>query len=348
MRENKELLSLLNKQDYYLNRIYNSLSIELSKILIRYKVNSNSKVWFKNQKVRREVDEVLTKYRKLIFNQISETVKQSWDLSNKSNDNLVNAYVKGLTIPNIEKLYQSNLGSLKAFLKRQDNGIDLSNRVWRITNTTRSQIEYFLAEGLSSGRSAVQLSKDLKRYLKHPDKRFRRIKDKQTGKLKLSEPSKNFKPGRGIFKSSFKNALRLARNEISIAYRTADYERRKQLPFVTGISVNLSSAHPRYDICDELVGDYPKNFVFTGWHPNCLCYTTAKLLSKEDFIDQLNGKKIGPEKYQKEIPKKAEKYLNENLEKLKKLKSVPYFLKDNFDIDKSTIRLKKNSTEQVI
>lgn len=269
MPNHKELLSSLSKQEYYLNKIYAAMSSDLSKVLKKYKLNNNSKLWFKNDEVKKAVESVLSKHRQIIYDHISKSASSSWELANVHNDKFVNNYIKGITIPNDKLYFQRNNEALKAFLKRQSNGLNLSDRVWNLSNQTKSQLEYFIAEGLTGGRSAANLAQDLQRYLKQPEKRFRRVRSKATGKLILSDPASKYSPGRGVYRSSYKNALRLARNEINIAYRSADYERRKQLPFVTGITVHLSNAHPKIDICDELIGDYPKDFVFTGWHPNC-------------------------------------------------------------------------------
>ena len=42
-----------------------------------------------------------------------------------------------------------------------------------------------------------------------------------------------------------------------------------------------------YDICDELAGDYPKSFLWTGWHPQCRCVITPILIGLEDFKKML-------------------------------------------------------------
>ena len=330
MPDHKELLKLLINQDRSLTRIYSAMARELALVLKKYKVHSNSKLWFKNAAVKKEVDVILGRYQKTVLNYISRKSTDAWNMSEKHNDSFVSNYVKGITLPNSAVFYQRNNSALKAFLKRQSNGFTLSDRVWNLSNQTRSQIDYFIAEGLTTGRSANDLAKDLQRYLKRPEKRFRRLRDKTTGKLKLSDPAKGYHPGRGVYRSSFKNASRLARNEINIAYRSADTERRKRLPFVTGIEVHLSQAHPKYDICDELVGKYPKDFVFTGWHPNCLCFTTALLMPKEKFKEYLRSGNISKSKYINLIPLRAKRHLNKNSEKIKNLNNKPFFIADNF------------------
>lgn len=314
-----------------MSRLYAQLARELALVLRRYKVTDGA-LWKNNAKVRKEFDRIMKMHQAKVLNQITKSTQMAWNEANKKNDELVKAYTAGLAIDQTAKslMMQRNLEAYTAFSKRAAGGFTLSQRVWKLTQTNKAQMNYFIAEGLTKGRSATKMAGDIKRYLREPNKRFRRIKDPETGKLKLSQPAKDYHPGRGVYRSSYANALRLSRNEIGIAYRTSDYVRRQQLPFVRAVTVNLSNAHPRYDICDEMVGDYPKDFVFTGWHTNCLCYTTTKLMSKNEFKKYLKTGKIDNRKYRRAIPPKATKYLNENADKLSSLKNPPYFLKDNF------------------
>ncbi|EJW89679.1 hypothetical protein EVA_22214, partial [gut metagenome] len=71
-----------------------------------------------------------------------------------------------------------------------------------------------------------------------------------------------FHPGRGVYRSSYMNARRLAATETNIAYRTADHLRWQDFDFVVGIRIVLSNNHTCLgsdgkphkftDICDEL------------------------------------------------------------------------------------------------
>ena len=344
---NEPLLKLLKREDVVMSRIYAQLSRDLASVLRKYKV-TDSGLWKNNPQVRKEFNNALKVHQSRVLNRISETTLDSWNVANKNNDKLVEAYTAGLAVDEATKalMMQRNLDAHKAFLNRSAGGLGLSDRVWNLTKSTKAQMNLFIAEGLTKGRSAAQLATDIKKYLRQPNKRFRRIRDLKTGKLKLSQPAKDYKPGRGVYRSSYANALRLSRNEIGIAYRTADHVRRQQLPFVRGITVNLSNSHPVYDICDELVGDYPKNFVFTGWHPNCLCYTTTKLMSKQEFKKYLKTGQIDNRKYRRAIPTRATKHLNKNADKLNSLKSKPYFLKDNFTNTENGFVLKNKKVSE--
>ena len=47
--------------------------------------------------------------------------------------------------------------------------------------------------GIRSGKSAAAMTRDLRQYLQHPDKLFRRVRDEH-GLLKLSQVAKDFHP----------------------------------------------------------------------------------------------------------------------------------------------------------
>ncbi len=120
--------------------------------------------------------------------------------------------------------------------------------------------------------------------------------------------------------------MRLARTEINMAYRYADYERWKDMDFVLGIKIQLSDAHPKYDICDILQGEYPKDFKFGGWHPHCLCFATPILQSDKDFIAGKQPKPIT------DLPKNFKDWYEFHKDQIQiatKKGKLPYFLRDN-------------------
>ncbi len=138
--------------------------------------------------------------------------------------------------------------------------------------------ELALEIGMGDGLSAADLSRQVRRYLNEPARLFRRVRDRD-GNLRLSKAAAACHPGRGVYRSSYKNALRLTATENNMAYRTADHQRWQQLDFVVGIEIGTSPTnHPQPDICDELAGVYPKQFKFTGWHPWCRCIAAARSL----------------------------------------------------------------------
>jgi hypothetical protein len=136
-----------------------------------------------------------------------------------------------------------------------------------------------------------------------------------------------------VYRSSYKNALRLTASETNLSYRLSDANRWANLPFVKGVEVKLSNRHPFQDECNQLKGIYPPDFVFVGWHVSCLCSASAVQISDEEFDRHqeaiLNGEPLPETKKIADIPDRAKQWFKENAERINGWKSTPYFLKLN-------------------
>lgn len=256
-----------------------------------------------------------------------------------------------LTPEEAEQYQARNLEALQSFQQRKVEGLGLSQRVWKYVGDIKDTIELGIDVGLGEGRSAQQLSKDLRQCLQQPDKLFRRVRDKY-GNLRLSKAAALYHPGQGVYRSSARNAQRLARTEVNMAYRQAEYLRWQQLDFVVGIRIWLSNNHtvldskgrpkPLVDICDELKGDYPKTFRFVGWHPQCRCQVTP-ILSDYDEYNKDRGNRLKaivrgqaykslPSRRQvTAMPENFTQYIDGIRERAKGWKSQPYYIRDNFN-----------------
>lgn len=286
--------------------------------------------------LQRRIDSALKRLRPKVETLVISGIKESWNLSNEKNRIFVDrrlAKKPGFSSRAKKVYYDPNLKGLEAFINRKEKGLGLSDRVWNMVKPYKIELEKGLGEGIAVGRSAREMANDLKSYLNDPDKLFRRVTDAK-GKLQLSRAAREYNPGQGVYRSSYKNAARLTRTETNIAYRTADHERWKTLPFVTGIKVQLSNAHPRYDICDPLASEYPKDFKFVGWHPQCLCFVTPVMMSDEEFEKVEDAILAGdpvpaPQSSVSDVPEGFKSYMAENAEKIAGWKNEPYFVRDN-------------------
>ena len=286
--------------------------------------------------VRRKIDELIEQLHKKVVYAIEEGDHEEWLLSCEKNNELVEAMTRSTSIPKaqITQWKQPNLEALAAFQARKTNGLGLSDRVWNITEQFKQELELALDIGLGEGKSATELSRDVRRYLNEPERLFRRVRDKH-GVLRLSEAAKAYHPGQGVYRSSYKNALRLTATENNIAYRTSDYNRWQQLDFVVGIEIRCSNNHPDYDVCDELKGKYPKDFKFTGWHPFCRCHAVPILKTAEEMAADneriMNGEPLDGNSANevKDVPDNFKSWLDRNRERVKTTTSIPYFIKDN-------------------
>lgn len=285
-------------------------------------------------------------------------VDAEWTLANNKNNELANRvfgqYAKNLTPAQSRRYFSNNDDARRAFIERKTAGLKLSDKVWKYTDQFKAEIEMGIDLGLRSGMSADELSRDLRQYLQQPQKLFRRVRDEH-GALQLSKQAAAYHPGAGVYRSSYKNARRLAATETNLAYRTADHTRWQQLDFVVGIEVRLSNNHtlngvPFTDICDDLAGRYPKNFKFTGWHPLCRCHAVSILKTPEEMEADneriMNGEAIDGDSVNRvsDMPKQFKAWIKENDDRIARANergTLPYFLKDNRGLwaDLSTVEI---------
>ncbi len=297
------------------------------------------------------------------YQTIRNGVQKEWILANENNDELVKSIFGEHSIEDnhFAKLFLRNKEAMDAFFARTTkDGLNLSQKVWKYTGMYKEELEKTLDLAIGEGTPANRLATKIKGYLNDPDRWYRRFRvkigedeegnpiygrkwrrrvwDAESESYKwVDDNPKKYHPGRGVYRSSYRNAQRLARSETNIAYRTADYERWQELDFVVGIEIKLSNNHPEPDICDDLKGIYPKTFKWTGWHPNCRCYCVPVLAPKDtvdDMLDKiLDGEDPGSvETKQEEIPDKFEKWVKDNEEKIAQATekgTLPYFVKDN-------------------
>ena len=176
------------------------------------------------------------------------------------------------------------------------DNLNLSGRIWRIDRETRNGINAVLLNGVQSGDSAWNIAKQLEQFLGAGQDCPRWAKDRLYG-MSASDRTTS---ARGLFTGAdcsgqgvSHNALRLARTEIQKIHNLANDRMMAQEPWVKEEQIYLSAAHPKKDICDDVVnkndGVYPKGEIELPLHPNCLCRKAAVLVSKKEFTDELNG-----------------------------------------------------------
>ncbi len=190
-----------------------------------------------------------------ILNNGKDAIRSQWLLSNRKNNKEIDGYLQSNLVT--EEMYKSfrspNLTALNAFLDRTHNGKTLNGRVWKITRTAGKEINDLIGQGVLEGKSAILIARDLKKYVKGKPILYK-------GKL-IKGSNINFQ------------AIRLAATEMNLAFRTSDYLQNSRLPFVTGVTVHLSPAHPRPDIC------------FVAWNYKLLTPHGWKTLNKINIGD---------------------------------------------------------------
>ena len=304
---------------------------------------------------RKRIENLMSGLKSRMQAVVLNGINAEWTLANNKNSELANrVFGKNagkLTQAQYRRYYSTNEEAREAFAQRKTGGLNLSQKVWRYTEQFKEEIEMGLDIGIRSGRSADEMSRDLRQYLKQPDKLFRHVRDEH-GQLQLSKRAAAYHPGQGVYRSSYKNARRLAATETNIAYRTSDHLRWQQMDFVVGIEIHLSNNHtlngkPFHDICDELQGRYPKDFVFKGWHPYCRCFATSILKTPEEIAKDtqkiLNGEAVDDESMNRvnDVPQAFKEWVQNNEDRFEHASSIPYFLEDNAQYAKSDLLLDK-------
>lgn len=328
-----------------------------------------------SMKKQREVERLLRQLHAVATMAIQSGIKLEWAAANAECDKLVQSCFgkRALNTPEFTAWTKRNEAAMAAFIARSEKGLNLSQRVWKSCRQLRDEMEVAITVAVGDGTSAASMSRSVRKYLNDPDLMFRRFryKDPETGEWKrkwkkrvIGEDGKvhfidydkaayqDEWTGPGYYKSSAQNAMRVARTETNIAYRRADHERWQQMDFVLGQRVSLSHNHPKKDICDKLAGDYPPDFVFDGWHPQCFCMVTPILMDEDEILKMneamLEGKEYKPRgKRITQYPDNFKEWVRDNEEKIlasHDFGSDPYFVRNNFSAVQDILNPKKQMT----
>lgn len=318
----------LNKRlaDYVslVRQIYDTLNLEAAKMADRVGYDGEKPFNFKNYPqlkdgVSKLKKRFVTDLQALIYSGTSKEWKESNLVQDLVADKVLKSYGATIRGDKYKIYYQTNSDALKAFQERKDNGMNLSQKLWNQSENYKEELEYAISSAIQKGTSAVTLSKRISKYLQNFD---------------LLQKDYKQKYGKAVDCNDCEyRSVRLARSEINMAYRTAEQKRWEQMDFVVGYEIKLSHAHhhrmPHGDICDSLAGKYPKDFKWTGWHPNDMCYVVPILKTEEEFWADVD---VGSKNEVTDTPKQFKDWVNENKERIKKAKSrgtLPYFVKNN-------------------
>lgn len=310
------------------------------------------RVFQRHPELRASLDKSMEQLNADLTSTIEQGSKEAWLRANSAADEIVAAMAANNTqlaaLLNSEQNKPQNDRALRAFQQREMQGMKLSDRVWKSTEGMKLDMERAIEVALAEGVPAQKLSQRVRELLREPHRLYRRVRDND-GNLRLSQAAQKYHPGTGVYRSSYKNAMRVARTEFNMAYQASDNERWTQSWWVKGIRISLSNNHtcldgkgkpaPLIDICDDLAGDYPADFKFTGWHPQCRCFATAITCDYADIRDYYRRKRAGedmtgytPPGTITEPPEQFKRWLADNSDRLAGAASrgtTPYFITNN-------------------
>lgn len=342
-----------NRYVRQIDRLYNTACDEIARAAGRITLREDAVFSFDDfPATRRQAQGIVTRLAKKVEAVISTGTREEWEAAVKKSDAFLSSIIRTsrLTKEEAAQYKDRNLEALAAFQTRKVGGLGLSQRVWRYCGDLKDTLELGIDVALGEGGSAQRLSKELRSFLQEPERLYRRVRDKG-GNLRLSKAAKLYHPGQGVYRSSAKNAQRLARTEINMAYRESEYLRWQQLDFVVGFRVMLSNNHtttdskgkkvPLIDICDELAGDYPKTFKFLGWHPQCRCLVVPIMADYDEYNnDRANRlkaivrgqayKSLPSRRTVRDVPAAFRSHIEAIADRAKDWKAMPYYIRDNF------------------
>ena len=302
-----------------LQSIYDVLNLEASNIALLSDFDGEGQFRFSDYPITKDrLDKLQQRFVDDIGTLIYTGTSAEWKKSNLFQDLIADKVIKAYTRDTDRRkhtsYYKYNNEAKKAFQERTDRGMNLSDKLWSQSESYKEELEDVLSVSIEKGIDAVTLSKRVSKYLQDFDT-FKNAYEEKFGHATKVEDCEY-------------RSIRLARSEINMAYRTAEQKRWKQFDFVLGYEIKLSHAHPQKDICDELVGKYPKDFVWTGWHPNCMDYCVPILMTEDEFfaITEESPNLV------KDVPEVFKEWCNEHSEAINvanKRNTLPYFLKDN-------------------
>lgn len=334
---------------------------------VRAAVNSGQEfTWQENPAAAKAIEQRLNAVANTLDGQLSKATERSFALGQASTQH---ALTKALgkdkaTKQEVEDINADAAAEMRrrgadghTYYTQKRGGVSISDKVWNITESTKLEIEIAIQNAALEGQSADDLARTIQQYLEHPERLFRsvRVKDpvtgEWTGEYRMSKAAQQCHPGQGVYRSSYKNALRLARTELTQAYRRAEWETYQDNPLITGYRIELSNNHtttvvtkkgrrvePLRDICDEMAGtQYPKTFLWTGWHPQCRCRMVPITITTDDFKERVKARHRGkldewkPKEQTTEMPAAFTKWVEENKHRWQQPgHSAPFFIRDNY------------------
>lgn len=365
-KQNKELLEYLAKQDKRVGQLLNRLINELAEVGLSINNIPDDKLFtFADYPEKaKQTTRLLQKYTSLLTKEIKQGIKDAFIMSFAA-DNAVLSATPTLFQRAMQHLRTTAVSAFIDNRMKPSRGLSLSQKVWNYLSQTKAEFEIGMSEsvseGLRVGISAEELGRSIRGKLNNPDAMYRRYHEKKVlssgkkidvtywRKRVIDEDGKAHfvkgdieSVGRGVYRSAHKNALRLTRTEINMAYRYADIVRWQNEPFVIGFRIQLSGNHtlngkPFVDMCDELVGDYPKFFYWSGWHPQCRCIITPIQIP----LDEMREIQSLPEEeyaaYQSpnlitQMPQAFQSYIETNRSRIMDADdrgTLPYWVRDN-------------------
>lgn len=348
------LLDTLKRMEASLSKIYGSTYSDVLQIAqVRQAIESGRAfTWDGNPEAARQLERKLAIMAARTEQVVKNGTSAAWDIANTegaraSIGGAIGRTTKEMVSDQLEEtIHKATIDARKGgataerFYNEPQGGLTISGRVWANARESKRELQAIIQSEIAQGHSAEEALQNVKKYLKTPNEIPKYVRDKE-GNPVLNEAWVNYHPGRGVYKSAYQNARRLARTEINMAYRRAEIENYKYNPLITGYEVKTSGNHESgggLEICECLAGKYPKSFIFTGWHPQCRCHIIPITLTRKEFIERQKAINEGkenewqPKNAITKPPKNFNDWIDNNKARIDQSKNLPFFIRDNFKI----------------
>lgn len=173
----------------------------------------------------------------------------------------------GLTPESLDRKFsQSTDAAIRSILTGNlygGGGLNLSSRIWNITDGNLSDMNSIIAKGLAEGRSLNSIAKELERYI-NPNMR------NEWKVVTIKNPDGTVSVYRIRNNQPDYKARRLARTSIQHAYQQTMIALTKDNPFVNGYVWHADGRHP-CELCESRDNQFYKAEEVPLDHPNGQC-----------------------------------------------------------------------------
>ena len=181
----------------------------------------------------KKVDKIIAELTQIINTNLQKGIENAWNYGiDNTTNHLNNAFGRlnedykteiDKTVLQATKDLRDKTKESYRIVNEKKGGLNISDRVWNYNDQIKKEMEIAIQNGIKQGKSADDIARDMQKYLNNPESLFRRVRDKETDKLSLSKAAKEYHPGQGVYRSAYKNAMRLVVTEVNAAYREAEW-----------------------------------------------------------------------------------------------------------------------------
>jgi len=298
-RKDWEHYTALQEKQIY--RLFDNAASEISARLARYESMGKmppSRLLLLQKQVKRQLTELRIGTKRIIKRAMSKSIDDAMKASIKAmdavglpsnyniqigssfigKDGIVRRYDVHKEVFATSTWAKINGNAMDAVMRFRPSGLTFSEDVWNLTWNAERAIRNRINTGILLGDSAAKVSRDIRGFLSEPHRLYRRVR--KDGKLVLSKAAKAYHPGQGVYRSSYKSAMRLARTEMNRAYHEGAVRYAQQKDWIDGVIWRTGSGAP-CPICSDMDGVfYPKNEIPAIPHPQCMCHTDIHIKEK--------------------------------------------------------------------